>query len=117
MSLTTLNLSSVTTPDLTSVTPCPPWCVDCWKGSDDPADPDPGVVFHHGSEHDLVWTNGPETHKVRVSLERLDRDGEPGETQIFIHTPEAAYSMRLDEASGTALALLSLIRDGQGGAR
>lgn len=105
----------ISPPDFPST--CPPWCVDCWKGSEHWTTPDPGVVFHHGETRTIVCTNGPETHEVEISLERLDADGAEGRTQVYFRTEDGAFSMGLADAELLAADLFSLlVRARQGGA-
>ncbi|MGN9802084.1 DUF6907 domain-containing protein [Micromonospora sp. L32] len=108
--------SPISPPDFPST--CPPWCVDCWKGDNHWETPDPGVTFHHGAPRTIVCTNGPETHDVEISLERLDAEGEVGDVQIYVRTDDGAFSMSLDEAELLAAELFSLLLRGrQGGER
>jgi hypothetical protein len=96
--------------------PCPPWCVDCWKGDDSWETPDPGVTFHHGQARTIVCTDdGPEKHEVDISLERLDSADGPGRTQVWFRLEGDSVSMSLDEAEVLAAELFSLLVRGRQG--
>lgn len=86
---------------------CPSWCADCWKGSEDESDPDPGTTFHHGEPLAVDTTEGV----LGIELERLDVADITGEVRVFIKTGDA--SVTLDQAEALANHLLALVSAGR----
>lgn len=86
---------------------CPSWCADCWKGSEDESDPDPGTTFHHGEPLAVDTTEGV----LGIELERLDVADITGEARVFIKTGDA--SVTLDQAEALANHLLVLVSAGR----